>query len=281
MNSVDICLMYNKNLTLVGNKKENRIAQEEFRAQFQKDRQEACYFAIFMITMLNIQSLIKPKIIDTELLNDTYRSNHQIERKIDNSSDEISEIRLARNSTIKVKYGLPKVNRGSRGAALLPPLSSRRTGSLARSLTAGKAIKSIDGNDNFFRAPDFGFNRNKNDRLPGRITLKSSSKNVDSSKNKTGSKPTQYKVSKELPSKLSKISQRVRKDPEVAKSLDKLQMQLKNIEFHAGRGALKLPGTDTVYYMRSGTKARLFFKYSDIERGRVGIIGESNKDKEQ
>lgn len=91
----------------------------------------------------------------------------------------------------------------------------------------------------------------------------------------------EYKVYKEMSSTLSKISTKVRKDKETTKSLDKLEEQLKNGEFHAGRGAKKLPGTQTVYYMRAGNKARLFFKYSDKENGAVKIIAESNKDKEQ
>ena len=44
-----------------------------------------------------------------------------------------------------------------------------------------------------------------------------------------------------------------------------MEEQLKNGQFHAGQGAKKLPGTQTVYYMRAGNKARLFFKYSDKE----------------
>ena len=91
----------------------------------------------------------------------------------------------------------------------------------------------------------------------------------------------EYKVYKEMSSTLSNVSKKVRKDKETSKSLDKLEEQLKNGEFHAGRGARKLSGTQTVYYMRAGNKARLFFKYSDKENGAVEVIGESNKDKEQ
>ena len=91
----------------------------------------------------------------------------------------------------------------------------------------------------------------------------------------------EYKVYKEMSSTLSNVSKKVRKDKETSKSLDKLEEQLKNGEFHAGRGARKLSGTQTVYYMRVGNKARLFFKYSDKENGAVEVIGESNKDKEQ
>ena len=60
-----------------------------------------------------------------------------------------------------------------------------------------------------------------------------------------------------------------------------MEEQLKNGKFHVGRGAQKLPGTKTVYYMRAGNKARLFFKYSDKENGAVEVIAESNKDNEQ
>jgi hypothetical protein len=47
------------------------------------------------------------------------------------------------------------------------------------------------------------------------------------------------------------------------------------------RGAEKLPGTETVFYMRAGNKGRLFFRYLEEEKGAVEKIGESNKDKEQ
>ena len=91
----------------------------------------------------------------------------------------------------------------------------------------------------------------------------------------------EYKVYSEMSSTLSKVSKKVRKDKETSKSLDKLEEQLKNGEFHAGRGAEKLPGTKTVYYMRAGNKARLFFRYSEEEKGAVEKLAESNKDKEQ
>ena len=90
----------------------------------------------------------------------------------------------------------------------------------------------------------------------------------------------EYKVYKKMSSTLEKVSKKVRKDEDTSKGLDKLQEQLKNGELHAGRGAKKLPGTKTVYYMRAGNKARLFFKYSDEEKAAVEVIGESDKDNE-
>ena len=90
----------------------------------------------------------------------------------------------------------------------------------------------------------------------------------------------EYKVYKEMSPTLSKVSKKVRKDEDTSKGLDKLEKQLKNGELHAGRGAKKLPGTKTVFYMRSGGEARLFFKYSDKEKGAVEVIGESDKDNE-
>ena len=91
----------------------------------------------------------------------------------------------------------------------------------------------------------------------------------------------EYKISNEMSSTLSKVSKKVRKDKETNNSLDKLEEQLKSSEFHAGRGAKKLTGTKTVFYMRAGNKARLFFIYSVEERGAVEKIGESNKAEEQ
>ncbi|HEX7358080.1 MAG TPA: hypothetical protein VF270_10255 [Ignavibacteriaceae bacterium] len=88
-----------------------------------------------------------------------------------------------------------------------------------------------------------------------------------------------YKVSNEMSSTLSKISKQVRKDKEISKSLDKLERQLKNGEFQAGRGAEKLPGTKDVRYMRAGNQARLYFRYS--ENGEIEKLAESNKDTQQ
>ena len=53
------------------------------------------------------------------------------------------------------------------------------------------------------------------------------------------------------------------------KSLDKLEQQLKNGEFHAGREARKFAGTKSVYYVRAGNAGRLFFRYSKKEKGVV------------
>jgi len=90
----------------------------------------------------------------------------------------------------------------------------------------------------------------------------------------------EYKVYKEMSSTLSKVSKKVWKNEDTSKDLDKLEEQLKNGELHAGRGAKKLPGTKTFFYMRSGGEARLFFKYSDEEKSAVKVIAESDKDNE-
>jgi hypothetical protein len=91
----------------------------------------------------------------------------------------------------------------------------------------------------------------------------------------------EYKVYNKMSSTLSKISKKVRKDKETSKSLDKLTEELKNGEFHSGRGAKKLAGTKSVYYTRAGNQGRLFFRYSKEEKGAVEKLAESNKDKEQ
>jgi len=80
---------------------------------------------------------------------------------------------------------------------------------------------------------------------------------------------------------LSKISGKVREDQETSKSLDKLAKQLKNAEFHGGRGAKKLGGTKTVFYLRAGNSGRLFFRYSTEEKRAVEILAESDKDEEK
>lgn len=57
--------------------------------------------------------------------------------------------------------------------------------------------------------------------------------------------------------------------------------QLKDGGFHGGRGAKKLSGTKSVYYMRAGNRGRLFFRYSKEEKGVVEVIGEFNKATEE
>ena len=49
----------------------------------------------------------------------------------------------------------------------------------------------------------------------------------------------EYKVYNEISSILSKVSKKVRNNKETSKSLDKLEEELKNAEFQAGRGATK------------------------------------------
>jgi mRNA-degrading endonuclease RelE of RelBE toxin-antitoxin system len=68
---------------------------------------------------------------------------------------------------------------------------------------------------------------------------------------------------------LSKISKNVRKDRNTKKGLEKLKTQLKKGEFKKGRGAKKLAGTDSIYYMRSGDEARLFFTDLETERNTI------------
>jgi hypothetical protein len=60
-----------------------------------------------------------------------------------------------------------------------------------------------------------------------------------------------------------------------------LEKQLKDGEFHAGRGAKKLASTKSVYYIRAGNVGRLFFKYSTEEKGAVEKLPESDKNNEQ
>jgi hypothetical protein len=80
---------------------------------------------------------------------------------------------------------------------------------------------------------------------------------------------------------LSKISNRVRRNENTCKGLDNLKDQLKNAEFHAGRGSKQLEGTKTVYYMRSGGEARVFYRDSKEEQRAVEILGESDKKQEK
>jgi hypothetical protein len=70
-----------------------------------------------------------------------------------------------------------------------------------------------------------------------------------------------------MSSTLSKVSKKVRKDKETSKSLDKLEEQLKNGEFHAGRGAEKLPGTKMFIICELEIEVVYF---SDIQKKKKG-----------
>jgi hypothetical protein len=74
-----------------------------------------------------------------------------------------------------------------------------------------------------------------------------------------------------------KVSNKVQKDEDVDKGLDNLDEQLKNSEFHTVRGAKKLAGTKTIFYMRSGNTDRLFFRDSETEKRALEVGAESNK----
>lgn len=90
-----------------------------------------------------------------------------------------------------------------------------------------------------------------------------------------------YKIANKMSLTLSKTAEKVRDDKETSKSLDKLEEQLKNGEFHGGRGARKLAGTKSVYYVRAGNAGRLFFRYSTEEKGVVEKLAESDKSSEK
>ena len=122
---------------------------------------------------------------------------------------------------------------------------------------------------------DFKVNRNRD------FTLFGKRKNSSSNRFNSPGSSRNYKIYNGISPTLLKISKNVRKDSETLKSLNKLKKQLKNAEFHSGRGARKLTGTETVFYLRAGNKGRLFFRYLDNEPGAVEILAESNKSKEQ
>ena len=77
---------------------------------------------------------------------------------------------------------------------------------------------------------------------------------------------------------LLKVLKKIQKDKDIRKGLNKLKKQLQNDKLYAGRGAKKLPSTKTIFYIFSSREARLFFKYSDKEKGAVSVIEKLNKD---
>lgn len=60
--------------------------------------------------------------------------------------------------------------------------------------------------------------------------------------------------------------------------MQKLRDDLGSGHFKSGRGSRKMPGCKTIYYMRSGQKVRLYYRYSKTEERTVEIVAETSKD---
>lgn len=80
---------------------------------------------------------------------------------------------------------------------------------------------------------------------------------------------TKYKLYSDMSSSLKKYSNKARLA--IKKKLDKFQKDLPNAQLKTGRDRdpKKLAGTSTVYYMRSGEAAHVFFQYSKTERNAI------------
>jgi hypothetical protein len=59
--------------------------------------------------------------------------------------------------------------------------------------------------------------------------------------------------------------------------MQKLRDDLGSGHFKSGRGSRKMPGSKTIYYMRSGQKVRLYYRYSKTEERTVEIVAETSK----
>jgi hypothetical protein len=68
-----------------------------------------------------------------------------------------------------------------------------------------------------------------------------------------------------MSSTLSKVLKNVRKDEDTSKGFDQLEEQLKNGEFHAGRGAEKLPGTKNCILLMKFVKIKsIIYKITSL-----------------
>ena len=75
--------------------------------------------------------------------------------------------------------------------------------------------------------------------------------------------------------KLTKISNKIRKNSKLVQEFNGLEQKLRNGNMKAGRGVKPLPNSNGIYYARGYTEgARLYFKYSGDN---IIILGESNK----
>ena len=60
--------------------------------------------------------------------------------------------------------------------------------------------------------------------------------------------------------------------------MQKLRDDLGSGHFQSGRGSRKLPGSKTIYYMRSGQKVRLYYRSSKTEERTIEIVAETSQD---
>jgi len=75
--------------------------------------------------------------------------------------------------------------------------------------------------------------------------------------------------------KLTKISNKIRKNPKLVQEFNGLEQKLRNGNMKADRGVKPLSGSNGIYYARGYTEgARLYFKYSEDN---IIVLGESNK----
>jgi len=75
--------------------------------------------------------------------------------------------------------------------------------------------------------------------------------------------------------KLTKISNKIRKNPKLVQEFNGLKQKLRNGNMKAGRGVKPLSNSNGIYYARGYTEgARLYFKYSGDN---IIVLGESNK----
>lgn len=75
--------------------------------------------------------------------------------------------------------------------------------------------------------------------------------------------------------KLTKISNKIRKNPKLVQEFNGLEQKLRNANMKTVRGVKPLSNSNGIYYARGYTEeARLYFKYSGDN---IIILGESNK----
>lgn len=75
--------------------------------------------------------------------------------------------------------------------------------------------------------------------------------------------------------KLTKISNKIRKNPKLVKEFNGLELKLKNGNMKAGRGAKFLPNSNNIYYAWGYTEGtRIYLQYSGND---INILAESNK----
>ena len=151
----------------------------------------------------------------------------------------------------------------------------------ARRNAKGSGSFMIPGADGFVSSRNYRpYQKPLSARRPGRIKKGPFDPDQEQGKGRCKSEVQEtktYNIKSQIGNhkKLTKISNKIRKNSKFVQEFNGLEQKLRNGNMKAGRGVKPLPNSNGIYYARGYTEgARLYFKYSGDN---VIILGESNK----